>query len=184
MIKKITTSAALAACLLGVSANANTVHLGLQTGYATGSIGTTSVNGPLVEFSVLYKHNKLRIQNNLGATFLNNISNNSELGTVNGGGSTYLGEYNFQFGYQVAHHVTAYGIFGIAGIGQGSGLNNNNNSNNGLIGLEWGAGASYQWMKYMSVYAQYTGSSLTAGVGPNLTATIFTAGLQFHAGAF
>lgn len=181
MVKKIVTSAVLAASLLSVSANADSVHYGLQTGYAAGSIGTTSVNGPVIEFSFLAKYKKWRFQNNLGGIILNNVSNNSELGTANGSGTAFLGEYNIQVGYQVAHHVTAYGLLGVQGLSQGSGANNNNS---GIMGFEWGAGASYQWMKYMSVYAQYTGSSLSAGVGPTLTSTIFTAGLQFHTGAF
>jgi hypothetical protein len=60
MVRKIVTSAALAACLLGVvGVNADAaVHYGLDTGYAAGSIGTTSVNGPVVGFTMFANFSK------------------------------------------------------------------------------------------------------------------------------
>ncbi len=179
-IKKIATSVVLAACLSGamaVSANANSIHFGLDTGYAVGNVASTTVNGPVIEVSFIKNTKKnWRFQTNLGFTFLNGTSSNSTLSSI--GSSLYLGEANFQFGYQVYPKLYTYGLFGIAGINSGF-----SGSNGALEGVEWGAGASYDLYKYMSVYAQYTGQSLSA-VGTSTTGAFFTAGLQFHTALF
>jgi opacity protein-like surface antigen len=180
-LKKITTSAALAACLLGtlsVNANANPVAYGLKTGYAAGTLASTSVSGPVVDFTVSGNYKNWQGAMNIGATFLNGSNSTSNLGT----GNPYLGEINWQLGYQVISKLYVYGLAGVAGINTTS----SSNANDTYDGFEWGGGVSYDWMKYMSVYAQYTGQSLSAssGSGSNITGSLFTAGLQFHTALF
>jgi len=179
-IKKITTSVALAACLLtasSVGALAGSIHYGLNTGYAVGNVASTTVNGPVIGASFIVQNTKKwRTQANLDITFLNGISSNSTLGST--GATPYLGEMNLQVGYQVYPKLYTYGLFGVAGVN--SGLNGNGNS---FEGVEWGAGASYDMYKYMGVYAQYTGQYLGSGA-VTTTGAFFTAGLQFHTALF
>ena len=164
-IKKITTSVALAACLLtasSVGALAGSMHYGLNTGYAVGNVASTTVNGPVIGASfIVQKTKKWRAQANFDVTFLNGISSNSTLGST--GATPYLGEINIQVGYQVYPKLYTYGLLGVAGITSAS------SNNSGFEGYEWGAGASYDMYKYMSVYAQYTGQSLSTGLASMLT---------------
>jgi opacity protein-like surface antigen len=138
---------------------------------------STSVNGPAVDFTMFGNFSKhWRGAMNIGATFLNGANSNSTIGS-----NAYLGEVNVQAGYQVIPKFYVYGLVGVAGINNTSNINGNSN---GYTGFEWGGGVSYDLVKYMGVYAQYTGQSLQAAGLVNATGTLFTAGLQFHIGAF
>jgi opacity protein-like surface antigen len=179
-LKKITISAVLAAYfgVLAVHADASSLAYGLKTGYAVGTLASTSVNGPAVDFSVSANFARnWQGAMNIGATFLNGAGDNTKLGS----GNLYLGEYNLQLGYQVFPKFYTYGLVGVAGINTSSSINGESGN---YQGFEWGAGVSYDWMKYMSVYAQYTGQSLSASGVLDITGSFFTAGLQFHTALF
>lgn len=178
-LKKITTSAALVACLLGtiaVGADASPVHYGLNVGYAVGRVASTNIHGPAVDFSMFGNFSEnWRGAVNIGATFLNGADSNSTIGS-----NPYMGEVNIQVGYQVIPKLYVYGLAGVAGISTTS----NASASNTYQGFEWGGGVSYDWMKYISVYAQYTGQSLSASGLSDTTGSFFTAGLQFHTALF